>query len=292
MNEPEKLAKALSQQAQEPSQSSDSCCARGVAQALRLYDIRYNEAGEMVRAERTERNQFFEAVYCECPLGAERRDEDKDLIADMLAPDLPRRYSDMTLDSSPCDLEIRKRLRVGEGSWLLWGPYGTGKTGLAVGHSLAWVDAATEKYFKVSTCYEEPAMPLPEALRLDEMPRRVHFVATPDLLSELRSTYGKTSKRTESDVLAEYRDAHLLIMDDIGAEHVKDSGWLEDRLYQVIGHRHAEEMPTIFTSNLTPDELGAQIGERVMWRIIEMCGKENIVHVDGPNLRAAPGRSE
>lgn len=197
---------------------------------------------------------------------------------------IPERFFDFTLATSPIvSSEIGKRMTKPEwdedgdegwdewwervydpwfGSWFLWGEYGAGKTGLAVGYARQFV---------------------PE----NEWPiESVMFCNTPDLLSELRDTYRNNDGPGEREVLARYRDAELLILDDIGAEHVKDTGWLEDRLYQIIGYRHAgpAENTTVFTTNLSPDALGARIGERVMWRIVEMCGRERIVRMKG-NLR-------
>lgn len=153
-----------------------------------------------------------------------------------------------------------------DSSWLLWGKYGTGKTCAAV--ALAR-EMAIDHSEQNSLDYEIERLGL-------------KFVTLPDMLSELRDTYNQRGL-SEGDVMRKYQDPYLLILDDLGAEHVKDMDWLRDRLFQLIGHRHAAEYPTIFTSNLSPEELGERLGERVMWRLVEMCG--HIVHFDGPNLR-------
>ena len=116
-------------------------------------------------------------------------------------------------------------------------------------------------------------------------PYYIHFTTIPDLLTELRATYNKTSLRTEAEVLEFYQKPDCLILDDLGAEQVTNTGWVEDRLYQIIGHRHGQEKQIIFTSNLSIAKLAKRIGERITWRIIEMCGEENIIEVKGPNLR-------
>ncbi len=148
-------------------------------------------------------------------------------------------------------------------SYYLWGPTGVGKTGLAVGYLHQWVDPA----------FGEPG--------------RVAYWSVPDLLGALRASYEGKVRRGEGEaaILRGCREADCLVLDDVGVEQVTFSGWAEDRLYQVIGHRHAELLPSVFTSNLSLAELGGRIGERLAWRILEMCGGANVVHVEGPNLR-------
>jgi len=143
-------------------------------------------------------------------------------------------------------------------SWFFHGPYGRGKTSLAVAYLWALVNA--------------------------ECVANGLFVTTPNLFSRLRSTYGRSEGESEWEALEEYSNAGALLLDDLGAEAIGNQEWLQDRLYQVIGDRHGDMKPTIFTSNLSIKELPARIGERLTWRIVEMCG-DNIVHLDGPNLR-------
>lgn len=190
------------------------------------------------------------------------------------ASGIPLRFRDFRLGTSPLfkngdgdhDLEghpLYEALIGSTGSIFLWGDYGTGKTGLAIG--MARVE-----------------------LEMGEV-TRILFRSVPDLLSALRSTYGRAEGPTENDIIDQYATVPLLILDDMGAEQVKSTGWVEDRLYQIIGRRHGEELTTYFTSNLSPIALGAKIGERIVWRIIEMCGPEKVIEIKGPNLRDKHG---
>jgi DNA replication protein DnaC len=197
----------------------------------------------------------------------ERRQQRIEQMWDETA-EIPFRFWGFRLDSSPLPSSLVDRLRCPKdddekwdewelSSWYLWGPFGHGKTGLAVGHA-----------------YE----------RLINADNDILFRAVPELLSELRSTYGRTDGPSENEVLRKYADVRVLILDDLGAEHVSGSGWLEDRLYQIIGQRHREKLPIIFTSNLNIQQIGERVGERIAWRIVEMCG-ENIINVEGVNQR-------
>jgi len=206
--------------------------------------------------------------FCSCPEGvtaratdmAQRIREQQARLDVRWASKIPVRFQEFRLDSSPVQ-KVANRMSAHPGkSWFLWGKYGVGKTGLAVGYARM-------------CCFEEHY--------------QIIFRSVPDLLSELRSTYGRNNEHeiTEADVIVQYTDVELLVLDDLGAEQVKNQDWVADRLYQIVGTRHAEERPTVFTSNLSPQEVGDRIGERITWRIVEMVGKDNIVEVTGPNLR-------
>lgn len=201
----------------------------------------------------------------------------------LIDADIPRRFLDIgsdyevTLDGSPLaqtHAGLIRRLKESDSdeSWLLWGKHGTGKTGLAV----AWALQHLRR--------DEP----------DHYPTKILFRTAPDLFTELRATYSprRDDDPTEAELLTRYADVGVFVLDDIGAEQIKDSGWLEDRLYQIIGRRHAELMGIFLTSNLSPAELGARIGERIMWRIVEMCGEDNIVEIKGENQRKPRRRDE
>jgi len=169
------------------------------------------------------------------------------------------------MECSTCEAEWAQMARLRR-SWYLWGPYGTGKTSLAICIALILLDNFAYLYG-----YDEGCV------------GKLVFTSTPDLLSRLRDTYN--GRESELDVVEHYANAHILILDDIGAEHCANSEWLADRLYQIIGARHGEERTTIFTSNLGLPNLAERIGERITWRIVEMCGRDNILKIDGRNLR-------
>ncbi|MEE9584755.1 MAG: ATP-binding protein [Candidatus Brocadiales bacterium] len=247
-------------------------------------------------------NEYVFEKHCQCLEGAEAEELDRKLREkainqrDRIRRDgswqranIPKRFFAFTLQSSPL-LQTQPSLiakltqpetppdvndeaaweawvaadQTWRGSWFFWGDYGVGKTGLAIGYAR-------------------------EAIKEIEDISDVLFTTVPGLLSQFRSTYNKAEGETEMDVLRRYTNAQLLILDDLGAEQVKGTGWVEDRLYQVIGERHgdAENRWTLFTSNLSLEQLANKIGERICWRILEMCGKEHVIQVQGPNLREA-----
>jgi len=179
---------------------------------------------------------------------------------------VPRRFLECRISTSPLTdeglpYELRGLWVPCDESWFLHGASGVGKTGLAIG----WL-------------YE----------RL-QAGNSVLFTTVPDLLGDIKATYanrhGSYERLTEEDVIQKYLTVDSLVLDDLGAEQIGNEDWLQDRLYRIIGGRHDELRPTVFTSNHDMGITGRRIGTPITWRIVEMCGKENIIHIEGRNLR-------
>lgn len=173
---------------------------------------------------------------------------------------VPEHFRDFTLESYPGSLELARRLRVWiETDWwlYLYGGIGRGKSGLAVA-----------------------------LLReLIEQGRSGVFVVVPDMLARIRRTYGsrEDAEADEATIMGSLYDADVLVLDDLGSERVTD--WVQEKLFQVIGHRHDHRKRTILTSNLDPAQLGQHLHPRTASRVDEACGPEWVVEVSGPNLR-------
>lgn len=150
-------------------------------------------------------------------------------------------------------------------SWYIFGRTGTGKTGLAVGflrQAIIWLN---------NDYGREPS---------------ILWRSAPDLLAQIRASYRSGwDGPSEYEIIRECAAVDIFALDDLGVEHAKNPEWLEDILYRLISERHAQERPTVFTSNLTLRQLAGRIGERIAWRIIEMCGEDNLVFIDGQNQR-------
>jgi len=93
-----------------------------------------------------------------------------------------------------------------------------------------------------------------------------YFENVPALLDDLRSGYQDDSFH---DRLRQVKTAQVLVLDDIGAESAGGSKvpyavtWAHDKLYQIIDHRVINELPTVMTTNLTPDKLPQRIASRL-----------------------------
>jgi DNA replication protein DnaC len=114
-----------------------------------------------------------------------------------------------------------------------------------------------------------------------------HYVPTlfhtaPGLLDRLRP-----SEDSDREAWAAWAmNAELLVLDDLGVE--KATEWAKERLFVLVNHRYRRSLPTVYTSNLGPGELGRHLGERTLSRIAETC---RFVELAGPDHRFARRRS-
>lgn len=103
------------------------------------------------------------------------------------------------------------------------------------------------------------------------------FVNAIDLIDDLKQSFGSgEASRAYTEALS----ARLLVLDDVGCH--QGGEWAETRFYRLINERVNHLLPTVYTSNYSPDELESRVGVRTASRII---GSTAIVHVDGPDHR-------
>jgi DNA replication protein DnaC len=118
--------------------------------------------------------------------------------------------------------------------WLvLHGAFGTGKTHLA---------AAIANY-RLSKA--EPVV----------------FIVVPDLLDHLRSTFSPNSEVTYDELFETVRNTPLLILDDLGTQ--TSTPWAQEKLYQILNHRYNKGLPTVITTNLSPDDIEPRLRSRI-----------------------------
>jgi DNA replication protein DnaC len=180
---------------------------------------------------------------------------------------IPRRYRDVSFDRPPVtDIDrkivratrafaddIDRHLDAGRGLWFM-GPVGTGKTTLAMLVSKAALKAG----------------------------RSVAIYSLPRLLNEIRDTH--RAERSHVDLLDRLTAVDLLHVDDVGAERTTD--WVLEELYSIVNARYEDQRSMVITTNIRePDELCAQITERTVSRLIEMCDQ---LLLDGDDRRMYP----
>jgi DNA replication protein DnaC len=88
------------------------------------------------------------------------------------------------------------------------------------------------------------------------------------------------SGEQRATVLRELTTAPILLLDDLGA--VKDSAWTEETILDLIDTRVVRNAPMVITTNATPGELRAAIGDRALSRLTGACIE---ARVDGKDRR-------
>lgn len=124
----------------------------------------------------------------------------------------------------------------------LFGPTGTGKTHLAVG--IGWH-------------------------LLENTKMVVRYFQAQDMLDNLRAGFRRGGIEKENDfdeVLNGIKNCGLLILDDLGAEQETD--WASSTLDSIVDYRYFRQMRTVFTSNLSADQLPDRIKSRISEGIV------------------------
>ncbi len=135
------------------------------------------------------------------------------------------------------------------GSYFVHGDVHTGKTVWA-----AWMMLEAQKYWYLN----------PEAWDAG-----ILFFKTSEILNDIKACYDNPD-RDEQAFLTQLSEADFLVLDDFGSERPTD--WVLGVLYLLIDRRYENMKHTIFTSNLSLDEIAEKFGDdRITSRIERMC---------------------
>jgi DNA replication protein DnaC len=173
--------------------------------------------------------------------------------------DIPKRFRCKTVfnfEGHNQEVALAKRAILSGKSVVLSGPSGTGKTHLAVGLARLWY----EHNIPIDTRF--PWAPTLSDCELDYP----QFAAITELLDRLKRDFGDDTAR--SNVLDRFSRRKLLIIDDIGSE--KSSDWARCVIYIMLDRRYRDVRQTIVTTNLSMNELSAQLDDRIASRLAEM----------------------
>ena len=187
---------------------------------------------------------FGKAVPCDC----QRREDDPSRLARL------QRYSNMgpltrstfqvtRPEGKSAKAEDQELFRRGyeiasayaedPSGWLVFtGPSGSGKTHLAAAIANGVLEAGSP----------------------------VFFVFVPDLLDHLRSAFAPTSELSFDQLFEQVRNAPFLVLDDFGAH--SSTPWAQEKLYQVLNHRHSNRLPTVFTLGSPIEEMDSRFQTR------------------------------
>ena len=113
----------------------------------------------------------------------------------------------------------------------------------------------------------------------------VFFAIVPELMDHLRQTYSPNTNQTHEALFKEIKETPLLILDDLGQE--RSSPWADEKLYQIIVHRHNWRIPTVITSMNDFTKETGPIGSRIQDPSIGQ-----LVRIDAPDFRRKSRRKK
>ncbi|AVM69755.1 DNA replication protein DnaC [Lachnospiraceae bacterium oral taxon 500] len=153
---------------------------------------------------------------------------------------------------------VLQMVESGQGLYIWGGSTGTGKT--------SWACKIMSHYFRkitFNTGLENEGL----------------FIFLPSFLEDLRNSYSDKEPDFER-MLEMVNSCKLLIIDDIGAERVTE--WVAERMVSIINRRSSNGLCTIYTSNLSPDQLKEKLGDRIASRVF---GGSQIIEIKGGDRR-------
>ena len=89
----------------------------------------------------------------------------------------------------------------------------------------------------------------------------VFFAFVPDLLDHLRYTFSPDSRVTYDELFDRVKQTPLLVLDDLGSE--TSTPWANEKLYQIVVHRHNARLPTVITTRAIPTGSSDPIASRL-----------------------------
>jgi DNA replication protein DnaC len=170
-----------------------------------------------------------------------------------IAETIPRLFESATLETLPAPLREEINALPANKGLFLFGPVGCGK-------SYALAAIARQQI-------EAGVWP-------------VEFYNWERFLSGLRAGYG--GKAGEADrMIVRTMKAAVLLIDDLSIG-TSESDFSLKTLYAIVDYRIENRLPTFFSSNRTPDEIGKAYDQRIVSRIKGHC---QIIHYAGHDRR-------
>lgn len=118
--------------------------------------------------------------------------------------------------------------------WLvLTGAYGSGKTHLAAAIANEW----------------------------QRQDQNVLFVSVPELLDNLRMSFGPGAVLSFGDTLHAIKTADSLVLDDLGTENA--TAWAKEKLFQIVNYRYVARLPTVITTSKALEDIDERIRSRL-----------------------------
>jgi DNA replication protein DnaC len=145
------------------------------------------------------------------------------------------------------------------GITILYGGYGTGKT------RMAWEVARAHKSKRPNISTGE------QGWTTTYKKRPMVYTTAVNLFSTIKSTYVSGTKKSEKEVVSDYCEAALLVIDEV--QERGETQYEDRQLTAIIDARYAADMPTILISNYSWEKLASTLSPAVIDRIEENGAK-------------------
>jgi hypothetical protein len=145
------------------------------------------------------------------------------------------------------------------GITILYGGYGTGKT------RMAWEVARAHKSKRPNISTGE------QGWTTTYKKRPMVYTTAVNLFSTIKSTYVSGAKKSEKEVVSDYCEAALLVIDEV--QERGETPYEDRQLTAIIDARYAADMPTILISNYSWEKLASTLSPAVIDRIEENGAK-------------------
>lgn len=139
--------------------------------------------------------------------------------------------------------EITEHVKQGDNIYIYSQTTGNGKT--------TWASKMINQYIR-------------KAVATSLLDNEVLYLNVSLFLDQLKGQFSNYDQKV-AELHERAMKCKLLVLDDIGAE--RPSEYVCERLYDIINHRYTNMLSTIYTSNLTPFELGDRLGGRIESRV-------------------------
>jgi DNA replication protein DnaC len=145
------------------------------------------------------------------------------------------------------------------GITILYGGYGTGKT------RMAWEVARAHKSRNPQIATAE------QGWSTSYRKRPFIYTTAVNLFSTIKSTYTAGTKKSEKEVVSDYTEAALLVIDEV--QERGETQYEDRQLTSIIDARYAADMPTILITNYSWEKLASTLSPAVLDRVEENGAK-------------------
>ena len=111
----------------------------------------------------------------------------------------------------------------------------------------------------------------------------VIYDSTQNIISDFESDRFKSGYGREENKSEKYLNCTLLIIDDLGTEF--QNSFTVSTLYNLLNARQNSDLPTIISTNLSPEELSAKYEDRIFSRI--MGSGTKVLPFNGKDMRVS-----